>query len=108
MKYYVFCKEHSQEKIYIDFGKEISTKDEIPYSCFSLKCPTTNNSYNYNANEVMAEAGTALGGALVGALLFLIDPVLGLIGSVAGLLSKTKIEDDKVLKFNNSSRQVCY
>ena len=108
MKYYVYCREHPQEKIYIDFGKEISTKDEIPYPCFSLKCPTSNNAFTYNANDVMAEIGTALGGALVGALLFLIDPVLGLVGTVMGLLGKTKIEQDKVIKFNNSTKQVCY
>ena len=109
MKYYVFCKEHPQEKIYIDFNNvEISVKDDVPYPCFTLSCPTTNHRNVYNANEVQAEAGIVLGGALVGGLLFLIDPVLGLIGSIAGLIGMTKKEQDRVRKFNSSDRKQVY
>ena len=75
---------------------------------FTLSCPTTNHRYVYNANEVQAEAGIALGGALVGGLLFLIDPVLGLIGSIAGLIGMTKKEQDRVRKFNSSDRKQVY
>lgn len=108
MKYYVFCKEHPEEKIYINFGKEIATKNDVPFSCFSLTCPTNNLSHTYNINNVKAEEGFALGGAFIGALLFLVDPVLGLIGAIAGLLGMAKNEHDKVEKFNNSNRKQAY
>ena len=108
MKYFVYCKEHHDEKIYINFGKEVKTKNELTYECFSLICPTSKTTYLYNINEVKAEVGPAFGGALVGALLFIIDPVLGLIGSITGLLGMAKIEQEKVNKFNNSTKKQVY
>ena len=105
MKYYVFCKEHPQEKIYIDFTDitiKITVKNDIPYHYFTLWCHSNNHINVYNVNEIQAEKGIVLGGALVGSLLFIIDPILAFIDLIAAVLGIRKKEQNKVKKFNNS------
>ena len=105
MKYYVFCKEHLQEKIYIDFSNitiKISVKNDIPYHYFTLWCHYTNCLNVYDVNEIQAEKGFALGGALIGSLLFIIDPILAFIDLIKRLTGISKKEQDKIKKFNNS------
>ena len=105
MKYYVFCKEHAQEKIYIDFSNitiKIAVKNDIPYHYFTLFCHSNNHINVYDVNEIQAERGFVLGGALIGGLLFIIDPILGFIDLIKGLIGISKKEQEKVKKFNNS------
>ncbi len=58
---------------------------------------------SYYPNEVFAEIGVApLGGAAVGALLFLLDPLVGLAGMIIGAALGGAAEQQRVDAFNNS------
>ncbi|MCL4546768.1 MAG: hypothetical protein M1576_03385 [Deltaproteobacteria bacterium] len=108
MRYFVHCKEHPEEKIYVDFGKQIFDKNELDYPCFSLACPKSGNTHTYSLNEISAEPGVAIGGGILGALLFFLDPIAGIIGTITGLAAGLKNEQEKVEKFNNSLyRKAC-
>lgn len=101
MRYFVDCKVHSGEKIYVNFQKQPKTRSEIP-STFSLKCPKGSMSA-YSNGEVQAEiGGTAIAGALLGALLFVVDPVLGLLGAITGGAIGGSADKQAVDNFNNS------
>jgi len=101
MRYFVWCKVHPGEKIYINFQNQPKTRSEIP-SLFSLKCPKGSTSI-YSNRDVQAEIGeTAIAGALLGALLFVIDPVLGLLGAITGGAIGGLSEKQSVDNFNNS------
>ena len=102
MRFFAWCKSHPQEKVYISFqGEPPKTRSDIPYS-FNLKCP--NGSINQFTNkDVQAEMGSAsLAGAAIGGLLFLLDPILGILGGVLGGTISASAEKDNVDKFNNS------
>lgn len=101
MRYFVWCKVHPEEKIYINFQKQPQTRAEIP-QVFSLKCPRGVTS-SYSNRDVQAEmGGTAIAGALLGALLFVVDPVLGIIGALTGGAIGGSAEKQAVDKFNKS------
>jgi len=101
MRYFVLCKVHTGEKIYIYFQNQPKTRSEIPYS-FSLKCPKGSTSI-YSNRDVQAEiGGTAIVGFLLGALLFVIDPALGLLGAITGGAIGGSAEKRDVDNFNNS------
>lgn len=101
MRLFVWCAVHPAEKVYLQFTKQPSTRDEIPWQ-FSVQCPQ-GVIYTYARNAVEAEVGpTFLAGAAVGALLFLIDPLLGLLGALGGAVGVGATEADKVKVFNSS------
>lgn len=101
MRYFVWCKVHNQEKIYINFKNQPKTRAEIP-STFTLKCPRGAIS-SYSNHDVQAEIGsTAIAGALLGALLFVVDPILGIIGALTGGVIGGSAESQEVDKFNKS------
>ena len=102
MRFFAWCKSHPQEKVYINFqGQSPKTRSDITYS-FSLKCPRGSINW-YTNREVQAEMGSAsLAGAAIGGLLFLLDPILGIIGAVLGGTISASAEKDSVDKFNNS------
>ncbi len=98
-RFYVMCAYHPGERIYIDFDIEPETRLDIPPE-IGLICQ--DEKYNvYSNRDVIAEIGIgkmAAGGAIIGGLLYLIDPILGIIG----IFGVAKREKDKVEKFNNS------
>ncbi|MCL4498323.1 MAG: hypothetical protein M1412_01860 [Deltaproteobacteria bacterium] len=102
MKFFVYCHPHRGEKIYINFQPEPSSRAEIPQT-FQLTCPqgTTDT---YSNNEVNAEIGLEPigGGAAIGLGFSLIDPILGLILGVLGLLGIKQKQEEKKNQFNNS------
>lgn len=102
MKFFVWCKTHAQEKVYINFQPPLpKVRSNIPYT-FNLTCPR--GSINrYSNREVFAEMGNAsLAGAAIGGLLFLLDPILGILGAVLGGTISASAEKESVDKFNNS------
>ena len=104
MRFYVICKFHqdSQERIYVTFEREPQTRAQVP-PFFNLTCPILKASNPYLASDVKAEVGAApIGGAALGALLFLIDPLLGLAGVLIGALGANATEQEKVNAFNES------
>ena len=103
MRFYVTCKYHPQERIYVTFQQEPVTRARVP-RVFTLKCPSMPNlATSYFPNDVYAEVGPPIGGALVGALLFLVDPLLGLAGMIIGATIHGQSEQDRVRNFNNSN-----
>ncbi|MCL4428062.1 MAG: hypothetical protein M1276_03605 [Deltaproteobacteria bacterium] len=102
MKFFVYCHQHPEEKIYINFQPEPSSRTEIP-PVFPLTC-LQGITGNYTNGEVIAEIGLEpIGvGAAVGLGFSLIDPILGLILGVLGLVGiKQKLEEKKN-QFNDS------
>jgi hypothetical protein len=105
MRFYVNCKQpgHTSEKIYITFEHEPQLRSDIPFYTFQMKCSAGHIS-SYNRNEVMAEIGfEPIVAAIVGSLLFIVDPLLGVIGAGSGLLGIAARESDKVKRFNEST-----
>lgn len=101
MRFYVLCYYHPGEHIYINFGRELQTRSEVPFQ-IGLTCPSGIYG-SYNNRQVIAEVGTEpLAGAIIGGLLFLIDPLLGLLGALGGAASVNAKEQEKVNRFNNS------
>ena len=102
MRFYVICKSNPQERIYVSFDKKIiETRMDLP-SQFYLTCKN-GEKFPYSNKDVFAEVGfEPLGGALIGSLLFFIDPLIGLIGTILGATGSATKETAKVNKFNNS------
>ena len=101
MRFYVMCRFHGGERIYITFQRQPRTRSEIPVT-FNLTCPTGVASV-YTNREVIAEVGAAaVGGAVLGGLLFLIDPLLGLAGMILGAAGANQAEQQSVDAFNQS------
>lgn len=102
MRFFVWCKTHAQEKVYINFQQPFpKVRSDINYQ-FSVTCPRKSTSLYFN-RDVFAEMGSAsLAGAAVGGLLFLIDPILGILGLILGGTISASAEKDAVDKFNNS------
>lgn len=95
------CKHHFGEKVYLAFTSTPKTRDEVP-SQFSVVCPFNKAFAIYSRKNVWAEPGiTPAGGVLVGALGFAIDPILGLVGLLAGAAAGEK-EKKNVEVFNKS------
>ena len=101
MRFYVNCSS-SKEKIYITFQKEPQTRSDIPVN-FNLKCQN-GQVEGFTNNDVSAEVGMEpIAGAVLGGALFLIDPLIGLFGSLIGAIGVATKEENKVKKFNNSN-----
>ncbi len=109
MRLYVDCKTHSAEKIYLKFSPpQPKTRQEVMES-FWVECPQTHQPSMYSRWDVKAETGPEfLAGAIVGALLFLLDPVVGIVGAVGGALGVHASEDQKVNTFNKSGQGVAH
>ncbi len=104
MQFYVFCKAqgHTTQKAYVRFTTEPKVRSEIPYFEFELTCGLGHR-HRYLRNEVYAEVGLEpIGGAILGGILFLIDPIVGAIGAGAGLFGMWEAENQKVQRFNAS------
>lgn len=105
MRLYVNCREHPQERIYIQFpGREPQEKRDIPLPLFCARCSITENYSSYTSSDVMAEEGAQLPvlGAGLGALLFFINPIAGAFGTILGLAGGKRSEEEKVGRFNQS------
>ncbi len=102
MRFFAWCKTHPQEKVYINFqGQAPKTRADVTYS-FNLTCPRGSTNW-YTNRDVQAEMGSAsLAGAAVGGLLFLLDPILGILGAVLGGTISASAEKENIDKFNNS------
>ena len=104
MRFYVICKihQHEQERIYVVFQSEPATRGQLPMF-FTVACPSTKIPINYTPADVIAEVGAApIGGAIIGGLLFLVDPLLGIIGLIAGAAGVNNAEQQRCNIFNNS------
>lgn len=102
MRFFVWCKSHEQEKIYINFQAPIPKVRSDINSAFNLTCPRGVTNL-YTNREVNAEMGSAsLAGAAVGGLLFLLDPILGILGAILGGTISASAEKENVDRFNNS------
>ena len=99
MRFYVICGSHPNEKVYVRFAKEPRSRYEVP-AFFQVTCP---NGYtgSYSNLQVMAEPGFPIG-ILIGAALFLIDPLLGILGGTLGGLMSNADEEQKAKRFNNN------
>ena len=105
MRLYVICKEHPHEKIYLRWpGGNPQYRNDISLPSFCIKCPTTEEDNLYTASDVIAEEGAQLPavGAGLGALLFFINPISGLIGTIIGIVGGRLSEEEKVKQFNKS------
>ena len=100
MRFYVYCKSHLGEKIYVQFPTPPQLRSQVPP--FNAKCSQGSTHIYYNG-DVFAELGPAvIGGVVVGALLFLLDPILGILGMILGGLGVGAADQAAVDKFNNS------
>lgn len=104
MRYYVQCRVHHEEKIYLRLDDTPLARQEIPYERFTLTCPTDGTVHHYSRDEILAEEGASLPltGSAVGALLFIFAPLAGIVGAVAGFLGGTDKEKKRVADFNTS------
>lgn len=101
MQYYVICRQHPNEKVYVRFTTPPETRSEVPAS-FQATCGKGHQNTYYRA-EVVAEVGLEPWvGGLVGGLLFFVDPIAGVMGATAGYTAVLKVETDKVKRFNES------
>lgn len=103
MRFYVKCKEYGHiEKVYVRFAQEPNVRSDIPFWSFQMKC-SQGHIHTYYRYEVIAEVGLApIGAAILGGLLFLVDPLLGIIGAGAGLFGVAANEEERVRRFNES------
>jgi hypothetical protein len=105
MRYYVICKDfsHNGEKIYINFSNpQPAIRSEIPSPFYEVTCSSGSRN-TYTKNEIKAEVGfEPIIGGIVGGLLFLVDPLLGAMGTGLGLFGIAAEEEKKVRKFNES------
>ena len=104
MQFYVLCKQpgDGSNKVYVRFEKEPQTRAEIPFWSFQMTC-SLGHTHTYYRADVHAEIGLEpLGGAILGGLLFFVDPFLGAAGAIGGYAAVNKAEKDKVTKFEAS------
>ena len=82
MQFYVKCEQYGHiEKVYVHFAQEPQTRGDIPFWSFQMTC-SQGHTRVYSKNDVVAEVGLApIGGAILGGILFLVDPLIGLIGA---------------------------
>jgi hypothetical protein len=104
VRYYVKCRDHPEEKIYVRLGGEPATRSDIPFKLFTIACPTSGSPFAYCARDIVAEEGAALPltGTAVGALLFIFAPLAGVVGAIAGFLGGADKERKRVTEFNES------
>jgi hypothetical protein len=102
MRFYVICRVHPNEKIYINLANAPTVRNDIQATPFQLTCGS-NHTDTYSRQEVLAEIGLApVGGLILGSVLFLIDPIIGIVGASAGLFGLAAAEQERVRRFNES------
>ena len=102
MRFYVRCRVHQNERIYITFQSEPQTRSDIQQETFQLICPQGRPDVYFKA-EIIAEVGLEpIGGAILGGILFLVDPLAGVLGASLGLFGVAAREQEKVRRFNGS------
>ena len=104
MRYFVKCRVHRDEKVYLRLEDNPDTRADLDFASFNVACPRSGSISLYSTSEIIAEPGVELPllGTAVGALLFVFTPVAGLIGSIAGLFGGTDREKRRVEGFNKS------
>lgn len=92
------CSSHQNEKVYVKFKQEPRSRQDVP-ALFQVTCHSGYTG-TYSRSQVMAEPGFPIG-VLVGTILFLIDPLLGLIGGVAGGALSNADDQRRANQFNH-------
>jgi hypothetical protein len=105
MRYYVICRGHGGEKVYITFqGRQPTVRGEISASAYEITCPQGSTSI-YSRMDIMAEAdilpAIVLGGG-AGLILSILDPLVGIAGGGAVFSGMVADEEKKVKQFNES------
>lgn len=101
MRYFVQCRTHPEERVYITFKPEQQPPDRSQVAAqFWLKCNL--GALNiYRREEVFAEPGpTWLVGAAVGALMFFLDPIVGIAAAIGGAVGVRATEEAAAQRFN--------
>ncbi len=103
MRFFVRSRVGVQRVIYVHFNGQINRRSDIPYEYFSVN-DINGTPQTYHKSEVWAEVGPEpIGAALViGVLLFIVDPLLGLLGALGGGALSAQAEDERVRVFNSS------
>ncbi|HUC38928.1 MAG TPA: hypothetical protein VL944_02250 [Candidatus Acidoferrum sp.] len=102
MRFFVQSRIDPQRNVYVHFDKQVTRRADIP-EYFSIN-DINGAQQTYHRREVRAEVGPEpVGVALVvGALLFIIDPILGILGALGGGILSTQSEEERVRVFNSS------
>ena len=105
MKYYVFCKTHNEERIYVTFSNPPpKVRAEIPAPVYQITCPKGSVSF-YSKMDIIAEVEVlpaAIVGLGAGLILSLLDPLVGVAGGGAAFSGMMADEEKKVKEFNQS------
>lgn len=103
MRYYVISRINSSQKIYVSFGSQPAKRENIPYETF-LVADLNGIQQLYTRQEVWAETGTEPAGValVIGALLFIVDPLLGILAGLGSGILANQSEEDRVRIFNQS------
>ena len=107
MKYFVACR-NCYQKIYINFENfypksRSEIREKYPFG-FNLIC-SNNHNLVYRASDVNAEAQviTAMtSGVVLGAILYFIHPVAGVLGTLGGPALARNVEERNSIEFNRS------
>jgi hypothetical protein len=78
-------------------------RENIPYETFFV-IELNGVQQLYTRNDVLAETGTEPAGIalIIGALLFIVDPLLGIIAGLGSGILANQSEEDRVRIFNQS------
>ena len=102
MRYFVGCHSHPGERVYITFKPEPPDRANVPEQ-FWLRCNQGAQNL-YRREEVFAEPGPAwLVGAAIGALMFFLDPIVGVIAAIGGAAGVRATEEATAQRFNSGS-----
>jgi hypothetical protein len=103
MRWYVNSRINPNQRIYVTFGMQPAKRENIPYETFFV---TDLNGVQqlYTRRDVWAETGTEPAGValVIGALLFIVDPLLGIIAGLGSGILANQSEADRVRIFNQS------
>lgn len=103
MRYYVNSRINPNQRIYVTFGSQPAKRENIPYETFFVT-DVSGIQQLYTRRDVLAEAGAEPAGValVVGALLFIVDPLLGILAGLGSGILANQTEEDRVRIFNES------
>ncbi len=103
MRYYVTSRMNPNQRIYVSFGSQPPKRDNIPYETF-LVTDLNGVQQLYTRRDVWAETGAEPAGValVIGALLFIVDPILGILAGLGSGILANQTEEDRVRIFNQS------
>ncbi len=103
MRFYVNSRINPTQRIYVTFGMQPAKRENIPYETFFV-IELNGVQQLYTRNDVLAETGTEPAGIalIIGALLFIVDPLLGIIAGLGSGILANQSEEDRVRIFNQS------